>query len=356
MEWGHYCCRSLENTGTVFYHSALIDVSCFSHLTWLSLEDCNDIKDIHSLETIPNLFIIDCDGIRDISALQNNRKLTIYGCYNISLSTVNFENILYLSTDLNLTYDATATLKNAIFLELSNFDCSDLFLSSTVVSVEFKNTDDFILPPLEIDLSTFSQSLKSVLLDNISSRVDLTPLRDVEKVQLEYCRDLINVNGLGKNNKTVIIKSCDKIIDLSALKSTPRVIIESCTNFVNCEDLNHVRYLTIQCVSRKMDFTGLKREKGGRVHRLELLNCDAVVSFKGLNGIPFLKITSTRHLHVNNLHSLEGIGGLESKIILIEAKYESLADRFILTNCYSKTFYKDVTSESNCLMLQLTRK
>jgi hypothetical protein len=330
----------------------LTDVNCLAHLSRLSLSYCRGISDVHSLGNIPELAITDCRGIRDISALQNNKKLTIYRCNNISLPTVNFVNVLYLSTDLPLTYDSTTTLMHALSLELLYFRYRMIFLSSTVTSVQIRNNKNKMdsSVPLEINLSNFSQSLKSVVLENISSRVDLTPLGIVEKVQLEYCYDLVNVNGLGRNNKIVVLTFCHNINDLSPLKTVPRVIINYCESFVNCEDLNQVQFFSIKRVYFKLDFSGLKREKGCRVYRLELLDCDEMKSFKGLDEIPFLKITSY------GLLSLEGLGGKENKIIIVDAKFEQSANRFLPEDCYSKTFYNDGSSRNNCLMLQLMRK
>jgi hypothetical protein len=154
------------------------------------------------------------------------------------------------------------------------------------------------------------------------------------------------VNGLGKNNKTVIIKFCHFITDLSALRTVPRVIIDRCPSFTNCEDLNQVHYVTIERGFSTLDFSGLKRENGCRVHRLELLECHKLMSFKGLEEIPFLKITS------KELFSLEGLGGVENKIMIIEAKYELLADRILPEDRYSKTFYKDVILGNRWLMLK----
>jgi hypothetical protein len=334
----------------------LQDVNCLAHLKWLSLGYCPGIHDVHSLRNIPKLSIRDCTGIRDISALQNNKKLSIYRCNNISMSTVNFVNILYLSTDLPLTYAATATLKNARSLELVYFSHCAVFLASTVVSVEIRNPVDIVIPQflnmrsLNLDLSNFTQSLKSVLLEGISSRVNLTPLGSVEMVQLQLCYDLVNVKGLGKHNKTVIIDCCRNIRDFSALKTVPRVIVRRCSEFIHCEDLNQVHHLTITEVCRSVNFSGLKKEKGSGVHRLELLDCNKLVSFKGLDEIPFLKITS------DGLQSLEGLGGKENKIIILEAKYEQSVDQFIPKDCYSKLFYTDVNAGKKCLMLQLMRK
>jgi hypothetical protein len=176
---------------------ALTDTSCLSRLTWLSLSECHSIQDVHSLGNIPNLIIKDCQRIRDISALRNNQKLSIHRCHNIAMSTVNFENILYLVTDLQFTYAATTTLKNAVSLKLSYFRCSTIFLSPTVVSVEMRASLACMnILPLEVNLSNFSQSIKSVLLKNVSSSVDLTPLGKIEKVQLQFCRELFNVNVL----------------------------------------------------------------------------------------------------------------------------------------------------------------
>jgi hypothetical protein len=135
----------------------------------------------------------------------------------------------------------------------------------------------------------FSQSLKSVLLENVASSVDLTPLGNIEKVQIEYSPRLVHVNGLGKNNKTVVIKWCHNITDLSALRAVPRVIVDFCVAFVNCQDLNQVHYLTIVKVSSAMNFSGFRKGKGCRVHRLELLECAGILPFQELNEIPFLK-------------------------------------------------------------------
>jgi hypothetical protein len=131
----------------------LADTNCLSHLTWLSLSECHSIQDVHSLGNIANLIIKDCQGIRDISALRKNQKLSIHSCYNIAMSTVNFENNLYLDTDLQFTYAATTTLKNAVSLKLLCCRCSAIFLSSTLISVEIRATwtiRDVL--PLHVDL------------------------------------------------------------------------------------------------------------------------------------------------------------------------------------------------------------
>jgi hypothetical protein len=334
----------------------ITETNCFSHLTRLSLYYCPGIHDVQNLGNISNLSINGCQGIRDISALLNNRSLSIHNCKNISLSTVNFVNVLHLSTDLPLTYSETTTLKNVVSLKLLFFCCSAIYLSSTVVSVEIRNRIDptlsftMICPPLHMNLSNFSETLNFVLLENMLSTVDLTPLGSITKVQLEYCHEFMNVNGLGKNNKSVIIKFCYNIRDLSALKTVPRVAVDGCPQFSNCEDLNQVHYLTIERGSSEMDFSGLNREKGCRVHRLELLDCESTLSFQGLDEIPFLKIFSC------GLLSLEGLGAEENKIIILRAEYESSADKVLSKDCYSKTFYNDIVSGNTYLMLQLMRK
>jgi hypothetical protein len=251
---------------------------------------------VSGLGSIPDLSLHNCQRIRDISALQNNRKLAILDCDNISLSTLNFANVKQLSTDLSLSYAATTTLKAAHSLKFYDVKLCSIFLASTVVSVELHN-----LHALRTRLYNFSHALKFVLLENISASVDLTPLVNVKKVKICDSSALVNVNGLG-NNKAVTIENCENIKDLSALKTVPRVIISGCNEFVNCEDLNQVHYLTIERVFLKMKLSGFKGEKGCRVHRLELLECDRLMSFQGLGEIPFLELT-TRH---GSFVSLEG--------------------------------------------------
>jgi hypothetical protein len=216
-----------------FCHCSVSDVNCLFQLRKLSLEYCNGIVDLSRLGDIPLLLLNSCQGIQDISALQNNRTLSIYRCSNISTLTVNFLNVVNLSTDLSLTYSATTTLKNIHSLELSLYTNFDIFLSSSVVSVILKNLKSV---PLSISLSSFSQSLKSVKLVGLSSRMDLTPFGDVEILYIECCSDLINANGLGKNNKTVTINYCENVTDLSALKTVARVIILGVRDFPTVEN------------------------------------------------------------------------------------------------------------------------
>jgi hypothetical protein len=238
----------------------------------LSLTCCRNVVDVTELGNIQDLFLYDCQGIRDISALQNNKKLSVHSCDNISLSTVNFVNIMNLHTDLDLTYSATATLKAARSLKLRLYHAqfNSIFLSSTVTSVELNNKAS---DELNISLSNFLPTLKYVMLERVTASVDLTPLGNIETIRIYHSHSLENVKGLGTNNRTVTIEFCSNITDFSALKTVPRVIIDRCAAFVNCEDLNQVHYLTIVRASSEMNFSGLKREKGCRVHRLELLKC-----------------------------------------------------------------------------------
>jgi hypothetical protein len=192
--------------------------------------------------------------------------------------------------------------------------------------------------------------LKSFTLIGFSSPLlDLTPLQDVENTTIDSCHGLVTLKGLGKCNKIVRIIKCRELTDLSAIKAVPRVIIIRCDKFVNYEDLNQVHFLTIEHVSDSVDFSGLKREKGGRVNRLELTNCDRKVSFNGLDEIPFLKILSY------DLRSLQDLGGKANRIIIVEANYESLADQFLPKDCYSKTFYQDEIKLLNDRLLMFRR-
>jgi hypothetical protein len=62
-----------------------------------------------------------------------------------------------------------------------------------------------------------------------------------------------------------------------------------------------------------LDFSGLTREKGCRVYRLELLDIDSDLSYQGLSEIPFLKITNYALLR-----TLTGLGGMDNKIIILK--------------------------------------
>jgi hypothetical protein len=60
------------------------DVSCFSRLSSLSLEEMPDIVDVSPLKDVPRLIFMSCLGITDVSSLGKVHELAINHCQNIS--------------------------------------------------------------------------------------------------------------------------------------------------------------------------------------------------------------------------------------------------------------------------------
>jgi hypothetical protein len=207
--------------------STITDVNCLYGVRKLCIEKCNCISDISGLGNIPNLSLLYCYGIRDVSALKNNVTLTILHCPNIDCSTVNFENILYFTTNINMTNEAASTLKKAQTIQLTHFIGSAIFLSSTVSSLYLGNPFAFAPEPNRPELfsiSNFSSSFLSSVTINRIKLDDLTPLYGVKKLTLSSCPHLTHVHGLG-NHERVTIDDDWNITDLSALK-----IVRRCTN------------------------------------------------------------------------------------------------------------------------------
>jgi hypothetical protein len=119
--------------------SSIEEVNSLGNVTLLRLSSCHKIVDVSGLGQIPDLHLWECDGVHDISALQNNKRLFIYSCASIVRETANFVNVVHLSTDVDLSYEGTTTLKNAESIDLWEFTGSEVFLPSTVVSVAIGN-------------------------------------------------------------------------------------------------------------------------------------------------------------------------------------------------------------------------
>jgi hypothetical protein len=91
---------------------------------------------------------------------------------------------------MNLTYEATSTLRKAQTVQLTHFSGSAIFLSSTVSSLYLGNPFGFAPGPNRPELftiSTFSSSFLSSVTINRIKIDDLTPLHGVKKLVLSGC-------------------------------------------------------------------------------------------------------------------------------------------------------------------------
>jgi hypothetical protein len=300
----------LQEVG-LYQCSTVININYLGNVQKLTIVSCQQMEDISGLGNIPDLYISYCPEIHDISALMNNGKLNIKDySSSIDMRTANFENIRDLETNLHLTYESTATLKNAQSLNFTWIESSSIYLAKSVTSVEitFGRQEGF-------SLANFSH-LASVWVDELPPNTDLTPLQRVWKVRISGSHHLKTVHGLGMNG-IVILENCEALADLSSLKNVARLIVDNCPRFTNCEAINGVRNLTMKWIG-KMDFRPFGKNRGGNILRLELVKSwDSITSLEGLGEIPFIKITGCE------LSSLQGLGE-ENKTILLDAKHQSL--------------------------------
>jgi hypothetical protein len=294
--------------------STVININYLCNVQKLTIVSCQLMEDISGLGNIPDLYISYCPEIRDISALTNNGKLMIMDySSSIDLRTVNFENIRNLETNLHLTYESTATLKNAQSLIFSWMESPSIYLANTVLSVEiiFGRQESF-------SFANFSH-LSAVWFGELPPDIDLTPLQRVSKVRISDSHYLKTVYGLGLNG-IVILENCQALTDLSALKKIPRLIVDNCPLCRNCEAVNGVRNLTLKWIG-EMDFRPFRKNKGGNIQRLELCESwDSIPSLYGLEDIPFIKITG------GELLSLQGLGE-NNKTIVLASKYRPLLEK-----------------------------
>jgi hypothetical protein len=322
----------------------LRDVSAFSHLTKLSLDNCErvtnvnclrnlsclvlsfcpNIRDVSQLGGVFDLTLRQCSGIVDISQLVSNTNLSILVCANVNSRTMNFHNVRSLKTDLFRRYEDTIALTNSRSLKLFKF-------AGPVICTQHRYLKDITIygdrkiGTKSLNLSNFSHLFRVVLANLPYVPLELSPLHSVPVVRL-LSLIIDSLQGLG-GNRMVSVSHCPLIAKFSPLRKVHRVVISSNPNVENGKELEEVSDLTIESCSSFADTTGLKELK-----HLHLEECASLKEARGLENISTVTILSCR-----NLSSMNGLGN-NDKIITDKSKLEVLLKNHKITlNDYEMT-------------------
>jgi hypothetical protein len=313
-------------------------VDCLTNLRSVSLTLCPGITDVSQLGGIYELTLNECSGIVDVSGLTNNTKLKVVLCRSIDKTTINFQNVRYLLTDLIQNNEQTRVLKDCYSIDLWGYQDSILTTNSNFLRVarihwsvdsqegirsgddddcgyEDSGEESGRKEPIEaFDLSIFSH-LFSVHLGNLPFPIDdFSPLYSVTKLTLENLQ-CITLDGLG-GNRFVCVQYCVGVEDFSALQSVSHVEIIENDYLEDGEGLTDVTHLVIKGCFEFTDTSALSNVK-----HLCLNNCGTLKELKALENVSTVEIISCPRIS-----SLQGLGN-NDKIILDKELYSKLSGK-----------------------------
>lgn len=269
-------------------------VQCLKYFHKVSLMKCDNILDIHELGDVYELTLINCSGIEDISGLMNNKILTIFDCLEIDLNTIHFTNVQRLHTDLFLfdfpthdilgfkeVTDLSLKIKNHSKLR-SNF----IHYFSEKKLQRFKITspgNEFIFPFPEQVLQTII-NLYHLRLDNCFIP-ELSILRKIPFLSFISCR-FFNITGNSENHVVEII-SCSELTNFTFFNGIPKLLI-SYSFLWDVSQVSHVNHLILKDCQEIEDISLLVGTKN-QVDQLEIINCQNILHFRGLEQIRSIK-------------------------------------------------------------------
>jgi hypothetical protein len=320
----------LKEIAISFPPGKLRDVSAFSHLTKLSLDNCervtnvnclrnlsflvvsycSNIRDVSQLGGVFDLTLRQCSGIVDISQLVSNTNLSILLCANINSQTMNFRNVRSLKTDLFRRYEDTIALTNSRSIKLFKY-------TGSAVCTQHRSLKDITIfgdrkiGTQSLNLSNFSHLFRVVLANLPYVPLELSPLHSVPVVRL-LSLIIDSIEGLG-GNWMVSVSHCPLIANFSPLRKVHRVVISSNPKIENGKELEEVSDLTVDSCSSFTYTTGLEKLK-----HLHLEDCNSLKEVRGLENISTVTILSCR-----NLSSMNGLGN-NDKIITDKSKLDVL--------------------------------
>jgi hypothetical protein len=123
---------------TLFRCESIIDVSCFKNIPQLTLTSCQGIFDVSSLGNVRQLDLSACKNIRDVSALGRVHTLTLSGCENITdLSALEWVHTLRFT---QFNGSDVSGLRNIVVLDVnSSPNIADISMLHTVKELNIES-------------------------------------------------------------------------------------------------------------------------------------------------------------------------------------------------------------------------
>jgi hypothetical protein len=298
----------------------LYDVSCFAEAYSVRFFYCPNITSLHRLGNLHSLSINDCPLTdEDVTMFGNIHSLTITKCLTIS-------NISKLHNVHELTLDGCPHI-----LDLSGLDSIEKF--------SFKSFQGISLHGLE--------TAKIVDISSSNNIIDLSPLSNVEELNIMHCRQIIDISMLQKVRK-LNISFCSQINSFIGLNNVEELIMKSnspqqftiqhgmeifprlklftfgeITNFSELMDcfLKHQEQISLIRKQQSYQLPFPAHHSSSSIPKMSFYYCSfnyhaglsqilslTFYDVKDLQEIPFFPYL--RHLEINNCRSFRKLSGL----------------------------------------------
>jgi hypothetical protein len=221
-------------------------------------------------------------------------------CFPLHLKKPKRLSLSYLDLKL-LMIDNITELEELSLCECSNVDMT-LFRNAKIIKFELTTPTIGYRNPVKISDLISLQFLSHIKL-NWCDIVDVSLFKNVRTVELEHCRKLTSLEGLGKSagrgkgNHHVLVADCASISDFSPLNGVYGVNIRSCVGFTDGHQVKDVNNLEISSCDEIESFHVF-----GKVYSLRIDNCRHFVTLFGLQDVPYLDIS-----YCWNLKDIKGL-------------------------------------------------
>lgn len=256
------CLASCRKVSLAFCHS-IADVSALATVECVSIEACKRVVDVSTLQNVRCLELLYCDNINDLSLIGGHRAFSLHILQEHLISSMDWTRLAkceecfvpYLSQR-----DLDCVFKNIRVLRLNWCDASDISALSNCRSL--KAVEMCYNDRLQ-DVSPL-RHVPVVVLQFCRSLRDVSALANVTALMLSHCNSLEDVSSLG-NVRCLTLRRCDNIRCVSGLGKNDMLILNDCRSISDVSMLGNVRVLSLESCENVRDVSAL-----GRVSQLYL--------------------------------------------------------------------------------------
>ena len=292
---------------------SITDVSCLRNVRTLYLSRCRGITDVSTLHKVHSLHLSHCDGVANIPRLTENSCLSVVNCPKV----MDFSNI---------SRDAKFSLEHPHFLQVSGLPSRihemsfaafpEIAFGLKVFSLKFEFVEMLkisdCLELIEFPIAFLSKRIQQVFIQNCQNFQEISSLANIPRISVSSCNRLRSLAGLNKErNQEISLIGCRSIDDFSLLNGMRKVVVQNCIGFHDVSQLKNVTHLIIEHCWSVEDLSGLGKDHGCSIDRLELINNRNVVHLQGIEDIPELVLSLVKPMNFSSFAA-----GMNRKLVL----------------------------------------
>lgn len=276
--------------------SLLTNVKSFTGIRQLILHSCYQLEDISPLKGIYSLTISSCSRVKDISGLGNHHRLAIENC---SYALRGYDSLYHIP-----------------HIRLNACNISDMKVLQYATSVS-------LLQCSEITDVTPLKDLKFLVIDFCYRIMDITSLSNIPDLTLVYQEEIPPLNHL-KNQKLFLeyynkafiypIPVKDNLHYYQYLKNMKELIISYCDDIIQLLQEGYIEYFQHLSLLTIGNSQVLKHVNGlGDLPNLRILSCPNLSDINGLGG-------KNHYVELDSCEKIEDVSSL-SRVPMVYIRY-----------------------------------